>query len=244
MIKLLIHKSNLFKVDLCFEIKSVSDKNETDGILLTDIKLIDGKWDSVKKSIKKSEFMINKLPPVLVYATRQPKSQLEVSNKFKTNNIRAYSNNLRQYHIIDMKNIQFNCSEELIPYIAFDTGVEDLQSLRLHKPIISNLISAYQQSTVESMKLNTANNNVIGSKNKVIKVNNHHEESSSSLSAAYLTVRQSLSRTNNKTLLQIREASDALVKSPESQLSYKPMTQNAPPLPSDLSQTMVRSKPM
>jgi hypothetical protein len=84
---------------------------------------------------------------------------------------------------------------------------------------------------------------VIGSKNNIGKVN-QHEESSSSLSAAYLTVRQSLSRTNNRTLLQIKEASASLIKSPESQLSYKPMTQNAPPLPSDLSQSMIRSKPM
>ena len=191
--------------------------------------------------------MINKLPPVLVYATqRQSKSKQEASNKLNTNNIRVYTNNLRQYHIIDMKPIQFNCSDELIPYIAFDTGIDELQSLRLHKPIITNLISAYQQSTVESMKLNNitnSNTNMIGSKNNITKVN-QHEESSSSLSAAYLTVRQSLSRTNNKTLLQIREASAALVKSPESQLSYKPMTQNAPPLPPDLSQTMIRSKPM
>jgi hypothetical protein len=233
------------KVELCFDIKSESDKNENSGILLTGLKSIDGKWDSVKKSIQKSEFMINKLPAVLVYAIRQSKSKLEPSNKSNSNIIRAYANNLRQNHIIDMKNINFHCSDELIPYIAFDTGIDELQSLRLHKPIITNLISAYQQSTVESMKMNTTNSNtnVVGSKNNISKVN-QHEESSSSLSAAYLTVRQSLSRTNNRTLLQIKEASASLMKSPESQLSYKPMTQNAPPLPPDLSQSMVRSKPM
>ena len=115
-----------------------------------------------------------------------------------------------------------------MPFLAFDTGDDDNLSRRQQKPIISNLMSSLQQAGVQ---------NTSGSLT-----------SSPTLSAAGLSVRQSFSRLN-QTLQQIREASAETqhtdqIPSPESQLSYRKMTPNAPALPQNLQRTLTRSKPL
>lgn len=119
-------------------------------------------------------------------------------------------------------NIAHNCDDQAIPYIAMDTGDEDNQSTRLVKPVMPNLITSLQQQS------------------SVNEATTIQADVASGLSAAGLSVRQSLSR-SNQTLKQIREAS-AEVQTTESQLSYKPLTPQAPPLPNGLGLT--RSKPL
>lgn len=162
-----------------------------------------------------SSKLINKLPPVMIYANKIVNNDGK-PNPDQQNQIIAYMTPLRQAYVTKMT-INNSC-KDVIPYIAFDTGEEESQSRRLFRPIMPNLINTFQQSSV---------------------VSNMHD-SSPSLSAAGISIRQSLSRLNT-TLQQIREASTEVTITPESQLSFKPMTPNAPALPSNL-QTLSRSR--
>ncbi|CAF0814108.1 unnamed protein product [Brachionus calyciflorus] len=131
------------------------------------------------------------------------------------NFLKAYITNLRQSFVTTVS-IQHKCSD-IIPYLVFDCEDEEDQSRRLYRPVLSNVISNYQTE----------------SKNTY--------DHSPHLSAAGVSLRQNLSR-SNQTLQQIREASAEIMRSPESQLSYKPMTPNAAPLPVELQMSFSRSK--
>jgi hypothetical protein len=103
-------------------------------------------------------------------------------------------------------------------------------SVRLIKPVMPNVIgseSPHQSAEQTSQQM----------------TNNSSQDVFSSVSAAGLSIRQSLSR-SNQTLKQIREASAEVHEkvSTESQLSYKPITPNAPALPTNLA--LIRSKPI
>lgn len=160
--------------------------------------------------------LINRLPPVLVYVVKK-------SNKAETSiKLRVYMNHLRQNFITNM-NIAIDC-DGVTPFVVFNSIDEENQSRRVHRPIIANIIS-YQQSSslrLSKNKFDTAENNL------------------SSLSAASLSMRQNLSR-SNQTLQQLREANADLRHTPESQLSYKRMSPNGPPLPNDLLGSLTRS---
>lgn len=128
----------------------------------------------------------------------------------------AYMTNLRQ-HFVTNVNIPNN-STESVPYLVFDCENDGQYSRRLYRPVLSNVIPNFASSS--------------------LKIDN---EQSPNLSVAGASLKQTLSK-SNQTLQQIREASAEAIKTPESQLSYKPMTPNAPPLPADLQKSFSRSK--
>lgn len=154
------------------------------------------------------------MPPVLVYAGKKDISVTAVSRQTKIN---AYVNTLRQTFVSSFK-IENQCVDTL-PFIVFDCDDEEELSRRLFRPVLPNMITNLQQSS--SMR--------------------HANDHSPSLSAAGASIRQALSR-SNQTLQQIREASNEIIPSPESQMSYKVLTPNGPPLPQDLQQSFTRSK--
>lgn len=124
--------------------------------------------------------------------------------------------NLRQHFVASM-HIPNSCTEST-PYLAFDSENDGEHSRRLYRPVLSNVLPNYGSS---SLKM--------------------ENEPSPNLSVAGASLKQTLSR-SNQTLQQIREASAEVIHTPESQLSYKPMTPNAPPLPPDLQKSFSRSK--
>ncbi|RNA04920.1 dynein beta ciliary-like, partial [Brachionus plicatilis] len=203
---------SLTDVELNFVVKDDGKLNSNaDGIFLNDIKIIGGKWDASEKCITKSENLVNKLPPLFVFANKINQD----SNKVNIE-ISAYSTNLRQNFIAKFK-IPNNCSES-VPYLAFDCENDEEHSRRLYRPVLSNIISNHIQSSM-----------------------NMQDDQSPNLSVAGASMKQTLSR-SNQTLQQIREASAEVTKSPESQLSYKPITPNGPPLPAELQKSFTRSK--
>lgn len=132
------------------------------------------------------------------------------------NALTAYVTNLRQKFVANIK-IASKCTEST-PYLAFDCENDEEHSRRLYRPILSNMIPHYAQSSIKMQN-----------------------DQSPNLSVAGASMRQTLSR-SNQTLQQIREASAELITTPESQLSFKQMTPNAPPLPPDLQKSFTRSK--
>lgn len=157
---------------------------------------------------------MNKLPPILVYANKKASSEVTNTNQKE---LKVYVNHLRQSFVTSIR-LEYQ-SSDVIPYIVFDSDAEEEQSRRLFKPVVPNMVATYQQSSDMRKGL----------------------DGSPILSAAGASVRQALSR-SNQTLQQIREASAELMPSPESQLSYKPMTPNGPQLPANLQLTLTRSK--
>ena len=169
----------------------------------------------------------NRLPPLLVYAKQIEENSKKPGEK---NMLNCYMTHLRQCFITKI-NLENSCVQEFMPFISFNSPDDDEnQSRRLQKPIMTavNMISTsgYQPRTFTSALSHVTKN------------------SSSSFSAAGHSMRQSLSRAN-LTLQQIREASsEVFFPAPESQLSFKPMTPNAAPLPPHLSLQLSRSKPL
>ena len=157
---------------------------------------------------------------MLVYANKTIKK--ETTHK---NSVRAYQTHLRQCHVTKMS-IANKC-DEFMPYIVFDAGEEDNQSRRLQRPIqisVNSINIGYQtESTPFDMSPGTYS--MIRSPN---------------LMAAGQTIRQNLLKAN-LTLQQIREVSTEQFPGQDSQLSFKLMSANAPPLPPNL-QALVRSE--
>jgi len=159
--------------------------------------------------------MINKLPPIYVYGSKIS----EKTNKNSDSCLRAYLTQLRQSYVTDIDlALSRNQDEISMPFLIFDGGEEEDQSKRLQRPVMHHIMSTLQNS------ISTMNDAI-----------------TPSLSAAGASMRQTLSH-SNPTLLQIKEANDEVLPSPESQLSYKAMTPNAAALPSNLQ--MTRSKPI
>ena len=135
---------------------------------------------------------------------------------------------LRQCFVTKIS-LENSCVDAFMPYISFNSpDDEENQSRRLTKPIMTavNMIS---QS---------------GYQPRALTLSHVTKNSNASFSAAGHSMRQSLSRAN-LTLQQIREASsEVFFPAPESQLSFKPMTPNAAPLPPHLSLQLSRSKPL
>jgi len=170
------------------------------------------------------------LPPLLVYAKKIDESSNKSDKPIST--LSVYMTHLRQCFVTKIS-LENNCVDEFMPYVSFNSpDDEENQSRRLIKPIMTavNMISqsGYQPRTFTSTSTLSH-----GTKN-----------SNASFSAAGHSLRQSLSRAN-LTLQQIREASsEVFFPAPESQLSFKPMTPNAAPLPPHLSLQLSRSKPL
>lgn len=189
------------------------------------------------------------MPPVRAYAKRRS------SDETKPSKVYAYMTHLRQYMAIAMKFPAHHLiqTEWITPFIIFDSIDETNQSRRLHRPVraASNKGLTNQSSSVMfgggvsgsllsgSGMASMERGNREASTNKVAQ-NSANNAFSSSLSVASMSMQQNLTR-SNPTLQQLREANDDLLPTPESQMSYKEMPPNAPPLPSDLKATMVRS---
>ena len=171
--------------------------------------------------------MVNKLPPLLVYASKIEKTEPK-EKTVKQEKLRAYMNFFRQSFVISI-NLPYDCDNEAFPFVIFDMADLENFSTRLIRPVMPNVIGS--ESSTQSAEQTS---------HQII---NNSQDAFSSISAAGLSIRQSLSR-SNQTLKQIREASaEATEKvSSESQLSYKPITPNAPALPANLA--MTRSKPI
>ena len=169
------------------------------------------------------------MPPLFVYA-KEIDENTEQSNINDTLNF--YMTHLKQF-LITKINLENDCFQEFIPYLSFNyPDDEENQSRRLIKPIVTamntNFSNFQQQQTISSASTSSQLT----------------KNSSASFSAAGHSMRQSLSR-GNLTLQQIREASsEVFFPAPESQLSFKPMTPKAAPLPQHLSLQMSRSKPI
>ena len=157
----------------------------------------------------------------------------ETSKKNIQNSTSVYMTHLRQYYVTTI-NLVNNCSAEFIPFISFNSpDDEENQSRRLLRPILTGINPAnnllFQQQ--QTYSLESASSRMT-------------KNSNPSFSAAGQSMRQSLSRAN-LTLQQIREASsEVFLPAPESQLSFKPMTPKAEPLPPHLALQMSRSKPL
>ena len=136
-------------------------------------------------------------------------------------------NFFRQSYILSIK-LPTDCNKETYPFIIFDMADMENFSVRLTKPVMPNIMGTASQSSQEQ-----------SSSQQIV---NNSQDAFSSLSAAGLSIRQSLSR-SNQTLKQIREASAEVVVPPsESQMSYKPFD-SGPALPPNL-QALTRSKPI
>jgi hypothetical protein len=234
-------KWNLDECELNFEIKdddtefNLNDLKSKDAIIISDLTLIGAVWNPQSKMIDKTdEELFNKLPPLLVYVNKKS-NKIESKSITQTNVIRSYMTHMRQFYIIDMNINKTNELTNTIPYIVFDNGDQENQSRRLQRPI---------QISMNSIN-NGNNNNSLTETTPSLELSTGaslNSNRSPSLLVASQTIRQSLLRTN-MTLQQIREVSIEQFPSQESQLSFKPMSPNAPPLPPDL-QALVRSEKM
>lgn len=196
------------------------------ALLLKGLKVIGGTWDSSKKSIVKSDNFLNQLPPILVHVSKKSLASEQEAQK----SIQAYLTHLRQTHIESIS-IAASCNEEFIPYIAFDTGYEENQSRRRQRPI---------QASINSLSNTVRNNNFPSTGSPSLETDRTMTTTKSQqLLIAGQAIKQDLLR-SNQTLNQIREVSTEKFPSQESQLSFKPMSPNAPPLPADL-QALVRA---
>lgn len=142
----------------------------------------------------------------------------EEKNETSMLNVRVYTNILRQNFITSIP-FKTKCKEKILPFIVIDVGYGE-NSKRLQKPVIPNLYVINQR---------------VPSASETAVVPSTH------LSLSGMSVKAALSK-SNLTLSQIREASAERLPTPESQLSFKEVTPNAPKLPSTLQ--MTRSKPL
>ncbi len=212
--------------ELRFEVMKENDEITTAevkskcGLLLKDLTLVGWQWDASKKVIIKTEAHVNKLPPVLVYAALK-----DVNGPVVGDQVRAYMSHLRQCYITSIPMV-YSIPGDSMAFITFDSMDEINQSRRLQRPIqVSNGAVHIQGGSVyEAGEISD------------------RTAKSQSLSVAGQSIKQNLLRANN-TLSQIREVGNTKFPAQESQLSFKPMSPNAPPLPPDL-QTLVRSKPL
>jgi hypothetical protein len=192
---------------------------------LKNLKIVGAQWDSSKKILIKSESLFNKLPPLLVYADR-------IKSEKQPNSIQAYMTHLRQSYLtnVTIPN-SFNDNQDSIPYIVFDQGDEDSQSRRLQHPIQTSVNgpggSNNPKTGTSSLTETTDCLTALTSK-------------SGKLATAGQNIKQNLLK-SNQALNQIREVSTERFPGAESQLSFKPMSPNAPPLPPNL-QSLVRSE--
>jgi hypothetical protein len=125
----------------------------------------------------------------------------------------VYMNHLRQKFVTKIP--MKNTCAETMPYLVMDTGDEDNQSRKLFKPIVPNLIGNTVQQTSSMMQMSNEPFNGNNTKTAL---------------------------TNRSNVMHVR-ASTVDLPTPESQISYKPITPNATPLPPSLK-TLDRSKPM
>jgi len=188
------------------------------GLMLKELTLLGWQWDAGKKAIVKTQGHFNRMPPVLVYAALKDASKLTTGGQ-----VRAYMTHLRQCYVASIPLVSLSPGDAMA-YIAFDTGDETKQSRRLQRPIqvSSGQLQLQQVADTGEMSERTAK--------------------SQSLSVAGQTIKHNLLRASH-TLSQIREVGSTKFPSQESQLSFKPMSPNAPPLPPDL-QTLVRARPL
>ena len=133
----------------------------------------------------------------------------------KKTELHVYMNHLRQHFITKVPS-RISCTETM-PYLVLDTDEEENQSRKLFKPIVPNLIGGTLQRS-SAMQINADTN---------MSPNNAPKQ------------QPNTARSN---LQQICESMTAL-PTPESQLSYKPVTPNGPPLPIDL-RALNRAKPL
>lgn len=163
---------------------------------------------------------MNKLPPVEV-TVRKISSKKETS----PTGLKLYMNHLRQVFVTSLSGIANECTD-VMPFLIVDCIDEENQSRRTHKPIMTNLITYNGVSGGNSTQDESSGA--------------FRPEKASSLSAASVNIKMNLSR-SNQTLQQLREANNDLIPTPESQLSYKRLTPNGPPLPLNLQNSLQRS---
>lgn len=180
---------------------------------------------------------MNRMPAVRAYARRKSSTDQENAPK-----IYAYMTHLRQNLSITMR-FSSKHSSNLIqtgwitPFLVFDSIDENGQSRRLQRPVVAATKNLNQNSSI----LFGGGSLMSGGRgSRVVGANAVDTRGMSSLSAASLTMRQNLLTQSNPTLEQLREANDDL-PTPESQMSYKEMPQNAPPLPVNLKGALMRS---
>lgn len=190
--------------------------------MLKNLKVVGAQWDWTKKTLIKSENLFNKLPSLFVYADRVK------NDRQPQNSVQAYMTHLRQSYLtnITIQN-SFNGSQEFIPYIVFDQGDEDSQSRRLQYPIQASVNLTTSNLKTITPSIETTDRSTTTSK-------------SGKLATAGQNIKQNLLKAN-QTLNQIKEVSTERFPGIESQLSFKPMSPNAPPLPPNL-QALVRSE--
>jgi len=189
------------------------------GLVLKELTLVGWQWDAGKKAIVKAHGHFNRMPPVLVYAALKDASGLTTGGQ-----VRAYMTHLRQCYVASIPLVS-SCPGDAMAYIVFDSGDETKQSRRLQRPIqVSSGQVLQLQQVAETGEVS------------------ERTAKSQSLSVAGQTIRHNLLR-GSHTLSQIREVGSTKFPSQESQLSFKPMSPNAPPLPPDL-QTLVRARPL
>ena len=153
---------------------------------------------------------------MLVYADK-----IDGNQRTLVNQLHVYVNNLRREYVtsIPLENTCTIC----LPYLALASADDESQSRRQQRPIISNLISTLQHSTM-------------------VPPNTGSSDETPTFSAAAFNIKQSLTN-NNQTLYQIREAS-AGAQRMESQLSFKTLSPKGKPLPADLTASLSRSRPI
>jgi hypothetical protein len=158
--------------------------------------------------------LINTLPPVLVTAQKKSSNNSAV-NKDENDLMYVYMNQLRQKRVTEFS-LKSSCADTL-PYIVMDTGDDENQSRKLFKPIVPNLIGngGGQQQQQLSSSSQVANEN-----------------------GGSYSQRQALTNRSNA-----NRASTVEMPTPESQMSYKPITPNGPPLPTTLKM-LDRSRPI
>jgi hypothetical protein len=161
---------------------------------------------------------------VHVFAQKiDPKNKSNEADKNK-NRLCVYMTHLRQDLVtkIPINFVSSSDSPPLLPFIVLDAVDDEKESRKLFKPIVPSLIgSSQQQSSFLQNEQQT------------------HAASTSTIK------QQNSSRSTNKNsvLLSAKKEINNEPKTPESQLSYKPMTPNAPPLPPSLK-ALERSKPI
>lgn len=124
------------------------------------------------------------------------------------------------------------CGDEFIPYIVLDTD-EESQSRRLQRPIQASANSSNLTGPSISPSIELTDRTLTTTTTAT--TTKSHQLASES-------IKQNLLK-SNQVLNQIREVSSERFPGQESQLSFKPMSPKAAPLPPDL-QALVRSEPI
>lgn len=188
-----------------------------------------------------------------IRAYAQKKSTTTTSNELTENSpkLYAYMTHLRQNLAITMRFSSKKHSSNMIqtgwltPFLVFDSIDESNQSRRLQQPVVAATKNLHQNSSALFSNSMTSGGGHASTYREMMGAASTAGQLAgaprSSLSAASMSMRQNLTQ-SNPTLQQLREANDDLMMpTPESQLSYKEMPPNAPPLPPNLKSTLVRS---